>query len=169
MGKLYDESSSKKEGVKQDTWIDAVSEALAKYEGPLRGLVDKLSLYDNIPRKQKPFLNFVANSLNLKRDPATVNKLWDIVSKASSSTGSREIVSTKNSPKPWTSYEEEVSDILGTNNGSMAWKLLQANLAKRRKTTHPHEAIDSIRLEVLANIPGEYLSNKSSLVSLKCE
>jgi hypothetical protein len=167
MGKLYDESSAKREGVKQDSWIEAVSSALSSYQGPLRHLVDKLAMYDNIPRKQKPFMNFVANSLNLKRDQATVSKLWDIVSQATSSNVAPVKSVNAGNIKPWTSYREETTDILKSNNGSMPWKLLQANLTKRRKTTHPTEEYEFIRLDVLANIPSEYLRSDSPLVSIQ--
>jgi hypothetical protein len=166
MGKLYDETSTKKEGVKQDSWIEAVSNALASYNGPLKHLVDKLAMYDNIPRKEKPFMNFVANSLNLKRDQITVGKLWGIVSQATAAMKPHE-KGSGNNVKPWTSYKDETIEILKGNNGSMNWKLLQANLAKRRKTTHPDEDMQYIRLDVLANIPPEYLSQDSPLVSMK--
>merc|ERR550537_1023525 len=41
----------------------------------------RLRDYSNIPRKQKPFTNFVKNSLNL-RTTAEVEQLWAIVQKA---------------------------------------------------------------------------------------
>jgi len=161
MGKLYQADSSKREGAKQDDWLTSVSEALTNYQGPLRYLVDRLQAYDNIPRKQKAFENFVANSLNLKRDPNTVTKLWQIVEPClKRSTGDN----IKNSPADWKSYEEETLEILKRSGGSLPWKLLQANLAKRRKSTHPNEDYESIRISVLANIPTEFLSDKSNLV-----
>lgn len=164
MGKLYQADSVKREGGKQDDWLTAVSAALGSYDGPLRSLVDKLALYDNIPRKPKAFENFVANSLNLKRDPVTVKKLWAIVE----SCGQRD--TTLKRPNqlatPWTTYESEVASILTKSGGEMPWKLLQANLAKRRKATHPSEEYESIRLDVVANIPQRFLCTDTNLVKI---
>jgi cell growth-regulating nucleolar protein len=165
MGKLFQESSARKEGAKQDTWLTSVTAALQEYNGPLKHLVVRLVSYDNIPRKQRAFENFVANSLNLKRDPSTVTKLWAIVEPCikKQEPGNNAGHST---PLPWTSFEEETIEILKRSGGSTTWKLLQANLAKRRKSTHPHEDYESIRTEVLASVPDQYLSDSSNIVSL---
>jgi cell growth-regulating nucleolar protein len=164
MGKLYQADSNKREGAKQDDWLSSVTEALTKYQGPLRYLVDRLQAYDNIPRKQKAFENFVANSLNLKRDPATVTKLWQIVEPCLKRSTGSDSTASKNAPVAWKSYRDETLDILNRSGGSLPWKLLQANLAKRRKATHPNEDYETIRVNVLANIPSEYLSEKTNLV-----
>ena len=164
MGKLY-QADAKQEGAKQDDWITSVSGALTAYKGPLGQLVERLQQYDNIPRKQRAFENFVANSLNLKREPATVSKLWQIVEPCLK----KPIAPTeanKQSPIPWKSYEEETVEILKRSGNSMPWKLLQANLSKRRKGTHPAEDYESIRLNVLANIPEKFLSSSSNTVAI---
>lgn len=163
MGKLYLESSTKREGAKQDDWLNTVSETLNSYEGPLKPLVDRLAQYDNIPRKQKAFENFVINSLNLKWDPVSVSKLWVLIS---SCCGKNRVSTTPTTAEEWTSYKEETHQILEKNGGSLQWKLLQSHLAKRRKTTHPTEKFDDIRIAVLANIPSEYLADNSNMVSL---
>lgn len=162
MGKLYAAGNSKREGAKQDSWLGSVTALLGSYKGPLQHMVDRLMQYDNIPRKQKAFENFVANSLNLKRDPSTVRQLWSIVEPCQTKGTSEK---TKDIP-PWKGFNSETTDILERNGGSMVWKLLQANLAKRRKSTHPEEEYEEIRLKVLANIPSEFLRSDTSLVSL---
>lgn len=168
MGKLYDADSVKREGAKQDSWIDAVYDALQEYEGPMKYLVEKLAMYDNIPRKQKAFVNFVSNSLNLKREPQTAEKLWNIVSQATANIAqARETGPSMQTSKPWTSFKDETIDILRANGGSMNWKLLQANLCKRRRVTHPEEDPDRMRFDVLANIPIEFLSSTKPVVSLE--
>jgi len=168
MGKLYDADSVKREGAKQDSWIDAVYDALQEYEGPMKYLAEKLAMYDNIPRKQKAFVSFVSNSLNLKREPQTAEKLWNIVSQATANSAqARETGPSKQTSKPWTSYKDETIDILRANGGSMNWKLLQANLCKRRRVTHPEEDPDRMRFDVLANIPIEFLSSTKPVVSLE--
>jgi len=164
MGNLY-QADSKREGAKQDDWLSAVTDAFAKYQGPLRYLVDRLCQYDNIPRKQKAFENFVANSLNLKRDPNTVTKLWMIVEPCTKRESSQND-SVKNAPVAWKSYAEETGDVLKRNGGSMPWKLLQANMAKRRKSLFPEEEYGLIRVNVLANIPDKFLSATSNIVSI---
>ena len=163
MGKLYKDDSAAREGAKQENWLTTVSEALSAYQGPLRHYVDRLEQYDNIPRKQKAFENFVINSLNLKREPATATKLWNIIEpciKKPGPNGSHMPQQTN----AWKSYEEESLEILSRHNGSLPWKLLQAHLAKRRKSTHPQEDFEAIRTNVLANIPAEFLSESSNLV-----
>lgn len=164
MGKLFHEGTAKREGAKQDDWLTCVSATLQSYQGPLKQLVDRLSQYDNIPRKQKAFENFVINSLNLKRDPATVLKLWKLIQEGTMSQNP----CPSNQPSgvaPWTSYESETLAVLTKNGDALAWKLVQSHLAKRRKATHPTENFDTIRLNVLANIPTKFLSDKSNLVS----
>lgn len=166
MGKLYQQDTQKKEGAKQDSWIESVTAALTSYSGPLKELVNKLALYDNIPRKQKAFENFVANSLNLKRDLNTVKKLWDIVEPCTRMKSAGKPSEHNPMAKSWSSFEEEIEEILRSNGGSMPWKLLQAHVAKRRKTVFPNEDYESIKVEALASVPAKYLSDTSNLVSM---
>jgi|LauGreDrversion4_2_1035121.scaffolds.fasta_scaffold455681_2 cell growth-regulating nucleolar protein len=163
MGKLYKEDGASREGAKQDNWINAVSDVLSSYTGPLRHYVDRLQQYDNIPRKQKAFENFVTNSLNLKREPSTATQLWKIIEPCVKKPAENSTNSSQQTNE-WKSYKEETLDILDRHGGSLPWKLIQAHLAKRRKTTHPHEDFEHIRTDVLANIPTEFLSASSNLV-----
>jgi cell growth-regulating nucleolar protein len=162
MGKLFQSDKSKREGAKQDTWLETVSEVLRSYKGPLTHHVERLLQYDNIPRKQKAFENFVANSLNLKRDPSTVRQLWNILEQCQN----RQSTPSNSAIIPWAGFESETAEVLKRNGGSMPWKLLQANLAKRRKSTNPDQQYDHIRFEVLANVPDKFLSSSCNLVSL---
>lgn len=164
MGSLY-QADSKREGAKQDDWLTAVTKTLNEYQGPLKYLVDRLRQYDNIPRKKKAFENFVANSLNLRRDPATLAKLWALVESCASK-GADNSSQTRMTPLEWKSFEQETIEILKRAGGSMTWKLLQANLAKRRKVCFPNEDYDRIRVEVLANIPDNFLSDSSNIVKM---
>jgi hypothetical protein len=166
MGKLYQVDSQKKEGAKQDNWIASVSAALEGYNGPLKELVNRLSLYDNIPRKQKAFENFVANSLNLKRDLNTVRKLWEIVEPCSRVKPTERVSDNKTTERTWSGFEEEIAEVLRSNGGSMPWKLLQAHVAKRRKIVFPDEDYESIKVEALASIPRKYLSDTCNMVSI---
>lgn len=165
MGKLYQADSGKREGAKQDDWLTAVTTVLQEYKGPLGEYVERLKQYDNIPRKQKAFENFVANSLNLKWDPRTVTMLWDLVSACikRNVNGAASPTSTIN---PWSSYEEEATEVLKRNGGSMPWKQYQSAMTKRRKTTHSHEDFETISQNVLVNTPVAYLSKTTNKVSL---
>jgi hypothetical protein len=164
LGKLYQSDSVKREGAKQDDWLTSVTTVLDEYQGPLYDYVQRLKQYDNIPRKQKAFENFVANSLNLKREPITVTKLWNIVAACIKRSDIPQAGGAQVSP--WSSYEEEAIEILKRNGGSMAWKSYQASMTKRRKTAHPEEDYGSIRLNVLVNTPEKFLSSKSNSITL---
>jgi cell growth-regulating nucleolar protein len=164
MGALYKEDATKKEGAKQDSWIESVSAALSNYQGPLRHHVDRLAAYDNIPRKKKAFDNFVANSLNLKRDMATVEKLWLIIEPCTRSVGAGN--GGKSLPE-WSGYEAECEEILRRNGGSMGWKILTSKLTQKRKSCFPNEKIEEIKLQCLSNIPKQFLNEKNNLVRLE--
>jgi hypothetical protein len=90
MGSLYN-APGKKEGDKQNKWLDTVTEILANYNGPLHGYVQKLKSYDNIPRKEKAFISFVRNSLGL-RDEQAAKALWQLIDVR---------------PKTWSGWEAE--------------------------------------------------------------
>ena len=48
-------------------------------DGAMKGLCGKLLAYDNVPIKQKPFVNFAKNSLALQRQPHLAEKLWETI------------------------------------------------------------------------------------------
>lgn len=57
-----------------EQWMDLISEAVESGPAHLRGTFQTLSTYDNIPRKEKQFLNFVSNSLSRNQD---YSKVWE--------------------------------------------------------------------------------------------
>lgn len=63
MGKLYKGGglSQQKGAVKQERWIASMQAALggAQVDGRMRKLIERMGEFDNVPRKQKPFANFV--------------------------------------------------------------------------------------------------------------
>merc|ERR1712048_173847 len=87
-GKLFKEKESTNKGQKkQDAWLQNVQR---KIEDPssaispeVRSMLEKLLGFDNIPRKQKPFTNFVKNSLKIWDDKKIV-EIWDVINIASS-------------------------------------------------------------------------------------
>jgi len=83
-GKLWDPESEKKSNkgaARQESFVELVHAAADNVTGPMKQHLLRLRDYNNIPRKQKPFGNFVKNSLNL-RSAAEVEQLWTIVQKA---------------------------------------------------------------------------------------
>merc|ERR1712048_1295655 len=87
-GKLFKEKESTNKGQKkQDAWLQNVQR---KIEDPssaispeVRSMLEKLLGFDNIPRKQKPFTNFVKNSLKIW-DDKKIAEIWDVISIANS-------------------------------------------------------------------------------------
>merc|ERR1740121_2549000 len=85
-GNLYQAKEKENKGkAKQDTWIDNVQQ---KVEDPssniapnIRTLLQKLMGFDNIPRKQKPFGNFVKNSLKIWNDK-DIDAMWEVIKSA---------------------------------------------------------------------------------------
>merc|ERR1712048_1078199 len=87
-GKLFKEKESTNKGQrKQDAWLQNVQ---TKIEDPsstispqTKLMLEKLLGFDNIPRKQKPFTNFVKNSLKVW-DDKKIGEIWDVISAANS-------------------------------------------------------------------------------------
>ncbi|KAF4719800.1 hypothetical protein FOZ63_016416, partial [Perkinsus olseni] len=132
MGKLYKPGSGSTEGSKQDRWQANVMEVLENYQGPLRGYVDTLLGYDNIPRKEKAFNNFIKNSLKL-HNPSEMKKLWQLVQSAAPATPPP---NNKRSveDEAWGGWKEEIDRALErrrTAEKSMPWKQLRDEVVTR--------------------------------------
>lgn len=66
---------------KQDTWMESIRAILEskeyKLSSSVRGAFQKLQNYDNVPRKQAKFQNFIRNCLRM--DPKDAEKVWKIL------------------------------------------------------------------------------------------
>jgi hypothetical protein len=65
----------------QQHWMNAIASAVDSAPAHLRNYVQTMSQLDNVPRKEKQFRNFTANSLNLRgnqRD-AIVSDIWNLL------------------------------------------------------------------------------------------
>jgi cell growth-regulating nucleolar protein len=65
----------------QQHWMNAIASAVDSAPAHLRNYVLTMSQLDNVPRKEKQFRNFTANSLNLRgnqRD-AIVSDIWNLL------------------------------------------------------------------------------------------
>ncbi|XP_005089829.1 cell growth-regulating nucleolar protein [Aplysia californica] len=66
--------------VKQEQWIEKVQGAIEKASSnpKLKGLLERLTDYPNIPRKKAKFENFLKNSLRVL-SPALISQVWDLL------------------------------------------------------------------------------------------
>ncbi|CAK0841703.1 unnamed protein product [Prorocentrum cordatum] len=85
-GKLYEAKEDNKKGqVKQDAWIDNIEKKIADPASGIspqtKGLLQKLLGFNNIPRKQKPFGNFVKNSVKIW-DEKKISEMWEVINSA---------------------------------------------------------------------------------------
>ncbi len=89
-GSLYNEKEKPKKGqAKQDSWTEGVNKAVELCVGAnsnLKYYVEKLASYDNVPRKQKPFVNFLKNSFRL-HDGSTAERIWEVLAEAQRQNG----------------------------------------------------------------------------------
>ena len=95
----------------QEMWVEvlynAVDDAPTDIRGKLQALTE-LSV-DNVPRKEKQFRNFVANSLKL-RDGTTVSKMWQHLMKKKEQ---QAVAKNQSHSKP--REEDENKEEVGTN------------------------------------------------------
>lgn len=82
-GKDYVPKENKNAGQrKQDSWMEIVRDILASKDynlsNSVRGAFQKLQNYDNVPRKQTKFQNFVKNCLRMS--PKDASDVWNILS-----------------------------------------------------------------------------------------
>jgi hypothetical protein len=74
------QAAGKGADTKQDRWMAGLNGIdTSKLTPRIRDLFERLLAYDNIPRKQKKFENFIQNSFRL-RDANAVAQLWELFS-----------------------------------------------------------------------------------------
>jgi cell growth-regulating nucleolar protein len=88
-GKFYVPKENKGEK-KQQSWMESVLSRLESADPKHAGLkpyMERLTQYDNLPRKKAKFTNFAKNSLNLKADREGIaEKLWGLIEDTEKST-----------------------------------------------------------------------------------
>ncbi|XP_033757472.1 cell growth-regulating nucleolar protein-like [Pecten maximus] len=80
-GKNYKPKANANKGdAKQELWLQQVQDAIDKCyaNAQLKGLLERMKDYPNIPRKRAKFENFVGNSLNT-RNTNLINQAWDLL------------------------------------------------------------------------------------------
>jgi hypothetical protein len=144
---LY-QATAKQEGAKQDRWLSSLTEIAASYSGPLKPALNKLLSFENVPRKQKPFLAFCANSL--RETGARAAAIWELIK-----------------PRVFTTWEQELEIILKEHGGRMHWRLLRDTAVERLGELLPQIPPVKIGLNALAHVKKEWLKDdKSVFVSL---
>lgn len=183
-GKDYQAKENTNKGqVKQDAWVDNVQKKIedpeAKIAPQIKGLLEKLLGFSNIPRKQKPFGNFVKNSLKIWNDKQ-INEMWEVIQSANAAAkapppattppaaGAAGGAGVAKTEQCWAGWKRALDDELEAAGGSMPWKRLRDALAACAKKNGQAngDGEDALGYQALASIPEEYLSNKDELVRL---
>jgi hypothetical protein len=179
---------------KQDKWIDdiitAVEDPSSKIEPAIRQLMTNLLGFDNIPRKKKPFGNFVKNSLKLW-DDRKIDAMWQVIEEVGNAAkaaaaaakkaeetakSARQDVAGKTEPstagkQKWIGWKRAMDEELKAQDGSeMPWKKLRTALLARYKACNGTSSTDDVErlgYAALAAIPDAYLSKKDNLVRLR--
>jgi len=189
-GKLYEAKESTNKGqVKQDAWIDNVQKKVDNPEADItpavRSLLQKLLGFNNIPRKQKPFTNFVKNSLKIW-DEKKISDMWDVIFSATAKPAAEPKAAP--TPAPATKADSEAKEAEAKDEGSQEfdwkaavdaeldkvggevdWRQLRDSLvAIARARGGVAATVDEKDLQnmALAGIPETYLSQEDSLVRL---
>mmetsp|Transcript_74988 Transcript_74988/g.208486 ORF Transcript_74988/g.208486 Transcript_74988/m.208486 type:complete len:240 (+) Transcript_74988:82-801(+) len=177
-GNLFQAKESMNKGQKkQDAWLENVK---AKIEDPksvispqLKSLLEKLLGFDNIPRKQKPFANFVKNSLKLW-DERKIAEIWEVINVANAAPPKQEAAPQSDAKAVARPSDEKASsdgwkraldDELRAAGGEMPWKRLRDAMVTRHcGLCEPNGNRELLGELALASIPDSYLSKKDGLV-----
>jgi cell growth-regulating nucleolar protein len=116
-GALY-QASAKQEGAKQDRWLENLTIIVGNHQGPLKPALTRLLQMSNVPRKEKPFLAFCANSLGV-RDKTKSAAIWALIK-----------------PDMWKGWSAEMEAML--KGGSLHWKKLRDMVVARFREFHPN-------------------------------
>lgn len=188
-GDLYQPKENKEKGkLKQDAWTENVEKTIADPKSTisphLKSLLEKLLGFSNIPRKQKPFANFVKNSLKIW-DDRKINEIWEVIS-AANAAPKQQPASAPAAPAPattaapagkgarpaepraWAGWKRALDEELASNGGELPWKrLCDALVARCREGGGANgTSEEELRCHALASIPEAYLSKEDPLVRL---
>ena len=77
----YEKRAPRKNGKvpPQQLWMNLITDSVNQAPRQLKHYLQTMATLDNVPRKEKPFRNFTANSLNLrgKSGEATIIEMWN--------------------------------------------------------------------------------------------
>lgn len=175
-GKDYQAKEKENKGAKkQDAWTDNVRERIndPSIAPHIRSNLEKLMIHDNIPRKQKPFANFVKNSLKIWNEKQ-INEIWDVIAAANTKpnaantkpAGADGTTPGTNGVVAWVGWKRAFDDELRSNGGEMPWKRLRDSVVSAAKRGKEAGTEDELECRALASIPDAYLSKEDELVRL---
>jgi len=198
-GDQYQPKDQKNSGKKkQDAWVENVEKKVADPGSNInprtRQLLQKLLGFENIPRKPKPFANFVKNSLKLW-DEKQIDDIWQVISSANSVTkdaaatpgaavsaapataaaqaedgnsNKAAVLVTPQNGKTWVSWKRSLDEELKSAGGELPWKKLRDTLVTRCCDSGAANGTsrEDLKCQALACIPAEYLSKEDNLVRL---
>lgn len=181
-GALYVEKGTTgvpKGRAKQDLWTLGLARAVEIAEENLKQYVEKLVTFDNVPRKQKAFLNFVNNSCRIG-SPAVTQKVWDVIERANKELlAEQKKANGGDTKKPvskrrWSTWENEVAEVVKEHGaeGAIEWKELQRHLGERYEDQMQKGLLKKRKKEdipdlVLSKVPEAMLSASDSKIRVK--
>lgn len=181
-GKLYQAKQSANKGqVKQDSWVEnvqkCISDPSSSISPTIKGYLEKLIGFNNIPRKQRPFENFVKNSLKIW-DSRIIGDIWKVISAANVSAkappakpgpGVPDSTASQTSSQ-WAGWKRALDAELQEAGGPVKWQRLAESLVERcRKCGGANgTSEEELRWRALASIPEGYLSKQDEMVCLPC-
>lgn len=181
-GNLFNAKESTNKGkVKQDNWTENVQKAIedagSKISSHTKMLLEKLLGFDNIPRKQKPFANFVKNSLKIW-DDRKITEIWDVISAATKkpeaqkpaaapASAAKDAAPAKAAVR-WAGWKRSLDVELKAAGGELPWKRLRETLVARYHESSEENGLPEEQLghQALAAIPEGYLNQKDELVRI---
>ncbi|CAJ1438801.1 unnamed protein product, partial [Effrenium voratum] len=132
----------------------AIEDPKMDIDANTRSLLQKLLGFDNIPRKEKAFYNFVKNSLKIW-DDGKIGAMWKVVAANSKPAGQAQAKPNNGtngtSAKTWPGWKRAVEDEL--REGAMPWKRLCTRLVARYRDTGNKGSEEELELQALSNIP----------------
>lgn len=190
-GNLYQAKEKENKGqVKQDTWTENIRKAIddpnSKMDSQTKSNMQKLLGFDNIPRKPKPFANFVKNSVKVW-DQSKIDAMWAVIAAATgktpgggaggaaasapggdaaaTATGAKTADAAENG---WAGWKRALDDELKAAGGSLPWKKLCTRLVTRYRGSGKAngERGEDLDVQALACIPEGYCSEKSDIIKL---
>jgi hypothetical protein len=165
-GSLFDadaEKKSTKGAAKQDDWVERVHAATDSSTGQMKTYFVKLQSYSNIPRKKKPFTNFVKNSLRIW-NPKEVDELWAAIEAACPPKSAPAQAPKEAAALPQKrTLADVIDEVLENAGGKLKWSKLTESVAVKA----PSELLQSKGEKddlIMATVPEKYLSDEDPYV-----
>lgn len=122
----------------QETWNAVISDACETAPPNLKEYMQLLSSYDNVPRKEKPFRNFSANSLKLRgaSGEATITSIWTHLNSIRSEHQKNAESSTKqeeSKPQPLVEQSDVVAEKIPTSKVTVSEEKNGGNVESAKK------------------------------------